>query len=127
MNFSTIPIVWLGLTSGVYLLGLVTAALVASAEFTIGFGAGGALALGNSWASARKVKQADFPDRGRVTASLVGGFYLRLALVGLCLYGFIKILKMNAVGVVAGLSVVPAGLFILLILIYFANRTPKEV
>ena len=52
---------------------------------------------------------------------------MRLAILGICLFALIKFLKVNAVGLVAGLSVVPAGILIMLILIYVANRTPEEV
>lgn len=127
MNFGKVPAIWFALSAGVYLLGLIASAFLASQGFTVGFAVGGALILGNSWASARKVKRADFPHRGRVMASVLGGFYLRLILVGICLFGFIKFVKVDPVGLVTGLSVVPAGLLIMLVLIYIANRRPEEV
>jgi hypothetical protein len=58
---------------------------------------------------------------------LLGGFYVRLILLGICLYGFIRFLKVDPVGLVAGLSVVPAGLLVMLVLIHIANRRPEEV
>ena len=60
-------------------------------------------------------------------AVLLGGFYVRLILLGICLYGLIKFLKVDPVGLVTGLSVVPAGLLVMLALIYIANRRPEEV
>lgn len=127
MKFEKIPGIWLTLSGIVYAAGLLVALLAASPPFIAGFAAGGALVLANAWASARKMKNADLPQRGRVTASLVGGFYLRLILLGICLYAFIKYLKFDPVGLVTGLSVVPAGLFVMLVLIYVANRRPREV
>ncbi|MEJ2717180.1 MAG: ATP synthase subunit I [Deltaproteobacteria bacterium] len=127
MKFEKIPSIWFMLSGIVYAAGLLVALLAASPPFLAGFAAGGALVLANAWASARKLKKTDFPQRGRVTASLVGGFYMRLIAIGICLYAFIKILKLDPVGLVTGLSVVPAGLFVMLVLIYVANRRPREV
>jgi MFS family permease len=127
MNFGKVPAIWFGLSAVVYTLGLIASAFLASQGFTVGFAVGGALILVNSWASARKLKRADFPHRGRVMASVLGGFYLRLILVGVCLFGFIKFVKVDPVGLVTGLSVAPAGLFVMLGLIYIANRRPEEV
>jgi hypothetical protein len=127
MKFEKIPGIWFILSGIVYASGLLVALLMASPPFIAGFAAGGALVLANAWASARKLKNADFPQRGRVTASLLGGFYMRLIVVGICLYAFIKILKLDPVGLVTGLSVVPAGLFFMLVFIYVANRRPREV
>jgi hypothetical protein len=127
MKFEKIPGIWFILSGLVYASGLLVALFVAPPPFIAGFAAGGALVLANAWASARKVKNADFPQRGRATVSLLGGFYLRLIAVGICLYAFIKILKLDPVGLVTGLSVVPAGLFLMLVFIYVANRRPREV
>ncbi len=127
MNFGKVPAIWFALSAVVYTLGLIASAFLASQGFTVGFAVGGALILVNSWASARKLKRADFPHRGRVMASVLGGFYLRLILVGICLFGFIKFVKVDPVGLVTGLSVAPAGLFVMLGLIYIANRRPEEV
>ena len=127
MKFEKIPGIWFILSGIVYASGLLVALVMASPPFIAGFAAGGALVLANAWASARKLKNADFPQRGRVTASLLGGFYMRLIVVGICLYAFIKILKLDPVGLVTGLSVVPAGLFFMLVFIYVANRRPREV
>jgi len=127
MNFARIPGIFLTISGAVYFLGLVASLFAASYPFALGFGAGGALVLLNVWASARKVKKADFLHKGRVMASLVGGFYLRLLLMGFCIFGLIKFSAADPVGLVTGLSVVPAGLFVLLILIYIANRRPEEV
>jgi hypothetical protein len=127
MNFGKVPAIWFALSAVVYTLGLIASAFLASQGFTVGFAVGGALILANSWASARKLKRADFPHRGRVMASVLGGFYLRLILVGICLFGFIKFVKVDPVGLVTGLSVAPAGLFVMLGLIYIANRRPEEV
>jgi hypothetical protein len=128
MNADRIPGIWFALSGVVYLVGLPACFLVTSFEFTIGFATGGALVLLNAWMSARRVRQADFPNRGRVMASLLGGFYLRLILLGVCLYAFIKFMHVDPVGLVTGLSVVPVGLFVMLVLIYVANRRrPEEV
>lgn len=127
MNFAGIPGIFLTISGVVYFIGLVASLLVASYPFALGFGAGGALVLLNVWASARKVKKTDFLHKGSVMASLVGGFYLRLFLMGICLFGLIRFSSADPVGLVTGLSVVPAGLFVLLVLIYIANRRPEEV
>jgi len=127
MDFKKIPAIWLIVSGIVFAAGLVVSFLAASTGFTAGFGAGGGLVLANAWVSARKVRKAEFPHKGLVTASLVGGFYIRLIVLGFCLYGFIKVLGLDPVGLVTGVSVVPAGLFVLLALIYLANRRPREV
>ncbi len=126
MNFVQIPRIWLYISGAVYLVGSVLCLALAPVGFTVGFGLGGALVLANAWFSARKVRQADFPNKSSVIASLVGGFYLRLVLLGVCLYAFIKFAQVDPVGLIAGLSVIPAGLFVMLILIYIANRRPEE-
>ncbi|MBI5252480.1 MAG: ATP synthase subunit I [Desulfomonile tiedjei] len=127
MKAEKIPGIWFVLSSVAYLVGLPVCLLAAPIEFTLGFASGGALVLLNAWMSARKVRKADFPNRGRVIASLLGGFYLRLILLGVCLYAFIKFVHVDPVGLVTGLSVVPLGLFFMLVLIYVANRRPEEV
>jgi len=65
--------------------------------------------------------------RGAAIISLLAGFYFRLIFIGLCLFVLIKFTKVDPVGLVTGLSVVPAGLFVMLVLIYISNRRPKEV
>lgn len=127
MNFEKVPGVWLVLSGVVYILGLPACILLASPSFALGFGAGGVLVLLNAWASSRGIKKADFPHKGSVMASILGSFYLRLFLMGICVFGFIRYLKVDPIGLLTGLSVVPAGLFILLILIFIANRRPEEV
>jgi hypothetical protein len=127
MNLERIPGIWFLLSGAVYVVGLPLCFAFAPREFAIGFAAGGALVLLNAWVSARRVKNADFPNRGRVTASLLGGFYVRLILLGICLYAFIAYVQVDPVGLVTGLSVVPAGLLFMLVLIYVANRRPEEV
>jgi hypothetical protein len=128
MNAEKIPGIWFLLSGVVYLIGLPAVFALAPREFALGFAGGGALVLLNAWISARKVKNADFPNRGAVMASLLGGFYLRLILLGVCLYAFIKFIHVDPVGLITGLSVVPVGLFVMLVLIYVANRRrPEEV
>ncbi len=127
MKFERIPGIWLVLSGIVYVIGLVVSLFAASLPFVLGYGAGGGLVLLNAWASGAKVKRADFPNRGVVMASLLGGFYLRLIVLGICLFGLIKFVQVNPLGLVAGLSVVPAGLLLMLGLIYIANRRPREV
>jgi hypothetical protein len=126
MNLEKIPRIWLFVSGAAYLIGLAACLALAPAGFAAGFGFGGSLALLNSWFSARGVRKAEFPDKGRVLASLVGGFYLRLAFLGVCLYCLIRFTQVDPIGLVVGLSVIPAGLFVLLILIYIANRRPEE-
>ncbi len=126
MNFDKIPRIWFVLSGVVYVVGLIFCLFFAPQGFTLGFGAGGGLVLANAWASARKVRQSGFLHRGRAMASMLGGFYLRLILLAICLYGAIKFLQVDPVGLVTGLSVVPAGLFVMLILTYVANRRPEE-
>jgi hypothetical protein len=127
MNLERIPGIWFLLSGAVYVVGLPLCFAFGPREFAIGFAAGGALVLLNAWVSARRVKNANFPNRGRVTASLLGGFYVRLILLGICLYAFIAYVQVDPVGLVTGLSVVPAGLLFMLVLIYVANRRPEEV
>ncbi|MBM4329360.1 MAG: ATP synthase subunit I [Deltaproteobacteria bacterium] len=127
MRFEKIPGIWFALSAVVYVIGLPLSFVWASWGFGLGFVAGGALVLLNAWASARKVKQADLAHKGSAMVSLMGGFYLRLIVVGLCLYGLVKFAKVDPVGLVIGLSVVPAGLFVMLALAIVANRRPKEV
>lgn len=127
MNLERIPGIWFLLSGAVYVVGLPVCFAFGPREFAIGFAAGGALVLLNAWVSARRIKKADFPNRGRVTASLLGGFYVRLIMLGICLYAFIAYVHVDPVGLVTGLSVVPAGLLFMLVLIYVANRRPEEV
>ncbi|MDQ7785674.1 MAG: ATP synthase subunit I [Desulfomonilaceae bacterium] len=127
MKFEKIPGVLFILSAGVYILGLPACFILASPGFALGFGAGGALVLLNAWASSRRVRKADFPHRGVAMASILGNFYLRLLLIGIFLFGFIRYVKVDPIGLVTGLSVVPAGLLVLLILIFIANRRPEEV
>jgi hypothetical protein len=127
MNFDKIPGVWFVLSGSVYFVGLLICVVFAPSGFVIGFATGGALVLGNAWASARRIKRTGFLERNGVTALLLGGFYVRLILLGICLYGFIRFLKVDPVGLVTGLSVVPAGLLVMLVLIYISNRRPEEV
>ena len=127
MDFERVPGVWFTLSAFVYVLGLLGSLVFAGQTFALGFAIGGALILTNAWAAARRIRKAEFPHRGRVMASVLGGFYVRLIVLGICLFGVIKFLKVDPVGLVTGLSVVPAGLFVMLILIYLVNRRPEEV
>ena len=127
MDFERIPGVWFTVSAFVYVVGLLCSLIFAGQTFALGFSIGGALILLNAWAAARKLRKAEFPHKGRVMASVLGGFYLRLILLGICLFGVIKFLKVDPIGLVTGLSVVPAGLFVMMILIYLVNRRPEEV
>jgi hypothetical protein len=126
MDLDKIPRIWFVLSGVVYLVGLIFCLFLAPHGFTLGFGAGGGLVLANSWASARKLRRSEFLHRGRAMATLLGGFYFRLIVLAACLYGVIKFLQVDPVGLVAGLSVVPAGLLVMLVLTYVANRRPEE-
>lgn len=126
MNFEKIPGIWLGVSVAVYIFGLLLCLILAPFPFTTGFGIGGVLVLLNSLVSARRTKKAEFPHKGRVMASVLGGFYVRLILLGICLYWLIRFSGVDPLGLIAGLSVVPAGLFVMLALIYVANRRPEE-
>ncbi|MBI4965225.1 MAG: ATP synthase subunit I [Desulfomonile tiedjei] len=127
MDFDKVPGVWFKLSAFVYTLGLVCSLIFAGQAFSLGFSIGGALVLLNAWAAARRLRRAEFPHKGRVMASVLGGFYMRLILLAICLFGVIKFVKVDPVGLVTGLSVVPAGLFVMLVLIYLVNRRPEEV
>ena len=127
MNVQQIPVIWLYLSLAVYVIGLCASTAFGSGAFVLGFAAGGAMVLLNAWASARKVKKAAFPHKGPVRVSVIGGFYVRLILMGIGLYWFIRVVEVDPVGLVAGLSVAPAGLFVMLALMFFANRRPREV
>ena len=127
MDLEKIPRIWLFLSGIVFVVGLVTSSLCASGQFTLGFVSGGALVLLNAWASSWKTRKADFQNKGRSIVALLGGFYLRLIFLGLCLFVLVRFTKVDPIGLVTGLSVVPAGLFVMLTLIYISNRRPKEV
>lgn len=127
MNITGIPAVWFVVSGFFYLLGLISCAFLAPQSFSVGFAFGGALVLLNAWASARKIAGAEFAHKSRATASILMGFYARLALMGICLFLLIKFCNVDPLGLVAGLSVMPAGLFGMLVLIYIANRSPQEV
>ncbi|MCX5874526.1 MAG: ATP synthase subunit I [Deltaproteobacteria bacterium] len=127
MNFQKIPKIWFFLSGIVFLVGFVACFLFAPSQFTLGYTAGGALVLVNAWLSAWRIKKSDFFNKGRAVVSLLGGFYFRLIFLGLCLFVLIKFTKVDPVGLVTGLSVVPAGLFVMLTLIYISNRRPEEV
>lgn len=126
MKMEKIPGIWFAICGFVYAVGCVICMVVSSVPFLFGFVTGGGLVLLNLYVSARRVKNADFPNRARVLASVVGGFYFRLALLGICLYFLITHWKVDPVGLVTGLSVIPGGMLILLLLIYIANRRPEE-
>lgn len=126
MKLDKIPRIWFALSGVVYVVGLIFCLFLAPHGFTLGFAAGGSLVLANAWASARKIRRSEFLHRGRAIASVLGGFYLRLIGLAVCLFGVIKFLPVDPVGLVTGLSVVPAGLLVMLALIYIANRRPEE-
>ncbi|HMK36578.1 MAG TPA: ATP synthase subunit I [Desulfomonilaceae bacterium] len=122
----SIPRIWFMLSGVVYVSGIIFCLFLAPQGFTLGFVTGGGLVLVNAWASARKLKKSEFLHRGRALASVLGGFYLRLVVLAICLFGVIKFLHVDPVGLVTGLSVIPAGLLAMLVLIYIANRRPEE-
>jgi hypothetical protein len=127
MKFAKVPSIWLGTCGIVYVVGVFLCLTLADNRFTIGFVAGGALVLINFLASIQKIRGVDFINKSAVTASVVGGFYLRLAAVGICTYLLIKFFNVDPVGLVTGVTIVPAGLLVMLVLIYIANRRPEEV
>ncbi len=127
MDFQKIPKIWFFISGIVFLFGFIACFFFTQGRFTLGYLAGGALVILNAWLSAWRIKKLDFYNRGGALISLLGGFYFRLIFVGLCLFVLIKFTKVDPVGLVTGLSVVPAGLFVMLVLIYISNRRPKEV
>ncbi|MFH0957281.1 MAG: ATP synthase subunit I [Pseudomonadota bacterium] len=127
MEFEKIPRIWLFLSGIVFIIGLVTSSVLASGKFTLGYASGGALVLLNAWASAWRIRKSGFQDRGRSIVALIGGFYFRLIFLGLCLFVLVRFTEVDPIGLVTGLSVVPASLFLMLSLIYISNRRPKEV
>lgn len=127
MDVTRIPTIWFVLSGVFYLFGLLACAVLTVQNFTVGFAAGGALVLLNAWVSARKVRGCEFVHKNRATASILMGFYFRLILMGICLFSLIKFLNVDPLGLVTGLSIIPAGLFGMLVLIYIANRSPQEV
>ncbi|MDD3472627.1 MAG: ATP synthase subunit I [Syntrophaceae bacterium] len=108
-------------------MGLLVSSLLAPYHFTVAYLIGSLLVLTNSWLSARKVGQATFRERNQAMISIMGGFYVRLAVIGLCLFALIKYVNIDPVGLIAGLTVMPAGLIVMLVLIYISNRRPQEV
>lgn len=127
MKTEQLPMIWFGIAGTIYAIGLIVFAATVSSSFLMGFAAGGALILATFLFGTRKLKKIDLSRRGAVTASVMSGFYLRLAVVGICLYGLITIVQVDPVGLVVGLSVLPTGLLVLPALILLANRRPKEV
>ncbi len=127
MDFQKIPKIWFLLSGIVFFAGFIACFAFAPMRFTLGYAAGGSLVLLNAWLSARRIKKSDFLNKGRAMVTMMGGFYLRLVLLAVCLFCLIKFEKVDPVGLITGLSVVPAGLFIMLTLIYISNRRPKEV
>ncbi len=109
------------------MVGLLASVVFAPLRFTLAYVIGALLVLLNSWLSARRVNQASFTNRNAVMVSLMGGFYFRLIAVGLSLFALIKFGNIDPVGLVTGLSVIPAGLMLMLVLIYISNRRPQEV
>ncbi len=127
MDFQKIPKIWFGMSSVVFLIGLLVSVVFAPHRFTLAYLIGALLVLLNSWLSARRVNQASFTDRNAAMVSLMGSFYFRLIAVGLSLFALIKFGNIDPVGLVTGLSVIPAGLMLMLVLIYISNRRPQEV
>jgi len=127
MNFERVPAIWLGVSSAVYAAGALLCVILAPFHFLLGYVAGGALVIANAWAGGRKVKRSEFRQKGVEIAAFLAHFYVRLIILGISLLLLIKYAKVDPLGLVAGLSVVPAGLFVMLVLIYLANRTPEEV
>lgn len=127
MDFQKIPKIWFGLSAVVFVIGLLASVIFAPLRFTLAYVIGALLVLLNSWLSARRVNQASFTNRNSAMVSLMGGFYFRLIAVGLSLFALIKFGNIDPVGLVTGLSVIPAGLMLMLVLIYISNRRPQEV
>lgn len=127
MDFQKIPKIWFGLSAVVFVIGLLASVVLAPLRFTLAYVIGALLVLLNSWLSARRVNQASFTNRNAAMVSLMGGFYFRLIAVGLSLFALIKFGNIDPVGLVTGLSVIPAGLMLMLVLIYISNRRPQEV
>ena len=127
MDFEKIPRIWLFLSGVVFISGFIAILVLASTEFTLGYVAGGALVLVNASFSAWRTKKSDFHNKGRAILTLLGGFYCRLIFLGLALFLLIRFIKVDPIGLVTGLSVVPIGMFVMLSLIYISNRRPKEV
>jgi hypothetical protein len=126
VNQDKFPLIWAFSVGAAYVVGLIASALVASWGFTVGFAGGGALVFLNALASMRRLKKTDFTNKFGALTSVMGSFYLRLILLGVCLFALITYTNLDPLGLVAGLSVVPAGLIVLLILIQAANRRPEE-
>ncbi len=127
MDFQKIPKIWFGLSLGVFLAGLLASSVLASPAFILAYSVGALLVLINSWLSARKVNQASFSDRNSAMMSLMGGFYFKLIAIGVILFSLIKYVNIDPIGLITGLSVMPAGLMVMLVLIYISNRRPQEV
>jgi hypothetical protein len=127
MNFEKIPGIFALFASICFILGLVLCALLADLGFTVGFAAGGALMVVNLFFSTNRVKNTGFSSKGAAMASLLGGFYVRLIILSILLFALIRHAEINALGLVAGLSIVPAALIMMIIMIYLANRGPEEV
>ncbi len=127
MNSEKIRSIWFLLSAGLFLAGLVISLIAAPGGFTVGFVGGGALVLVNAMLSAWRTKRTDFRSRGKAMVYVILGFYVRLALMGVCLYYLIAVAGVHPLGLVAGVSVMPAGLLAMLALMYLANRRPREV
>lgn len=127
MNFERIPGIFATLAALCYIMGLAIFAGLTKFPFLLGFAAGGALVIVNLLLSAKRINQTGFSSKGASMASIVGGFYIRLTVLGICLYLLIKSGRVDPIGLLAGLSIIPGALVMMIIMIYLANRRPEEV
>lgn len=124
----SIPRLWLGVAGALLMVGLgVCLALGLDMRVRSGFLVGAVLVLLNALASARKVRRADFRAQGGTAALLMLDSAFRMAILGVCVYMAVKILGVDPLGLIAGLSVVPVGMLLTPLILVVCNRNPGEV
>jgi hypothetical protein len=128
MRAETIPRLWLGTAAALFVVGMgVCVALGFEARVRLGFAVGGAMALANALAGARRVRKTDFSAKGATAALLMLDSAFRMALLGVGIYVAITAFGVDTLGLVAGLSTAPAGMLLTPVILCVCNRNPGEV
>ena len=113
---------WLGF--GLTAAGSLAAWVLSGSNAGLSFMAGGALAGGNLLWLRSSVGALLLHGPKRSKIQVLGGYFLRLMLIPLCLYVMIRFLFLNVIAAVAGLAVLVCSVFIEGILEAF-SRSPK--
>jgi hypothetical protein len=113
---------WLGV--GLAATGTLAAWVFFGSNAGWSFMAGSALAGGNMLWLRSSIGSLLLRDPKRSKIQVLGGYFLRLMLIPLCLYVMIRFLFLNVIAAVAGLAVLVCSVFIEGILEAF-SRSPK--